>query len=59
MKKKDKYKRMKPEANASSRLTDIADGASLKKHLKMGKVSPFNGSLCELFNKLLACKKQA
>ena len=42
MKKKDKYKRMKPEAN--SRLTDIVDGGSLKKHLKLGKVSPYMGT---------------
>ena len=41
MKKKDKYKRMKPDDG--SRMTDVPDGASLKKHLQMGKVSPYGG----------------
>lgn len=44
--KKDKYKRMKPEATAS-RLTDVGEGGSLKRHLTMGKVSPFGGSMGE------------
>ena len=43
MRKKEKYKRMKP-AVTSSRMTDVGDGGSLKKHLTMGKVSPSNGA---------------
>ncbi|XP_059080155.1 serine/threonine-protein phosphatase 6 regulatory ankyrin repeat subunit B-like [Tigriopus californicus] len=43
MKKKDKYKRMKPEA--TSRMTDVVDNASLKRHLKLGKVSPYPDGL--------------
>ena len=43
MRKKEKYKRMKPPVT-SSRMTDVGDGGSLKKHLTMGKVSPSNGA---------------
>ena len=43
MRKKEKYKRMKPPVT-SSRLTDVGDNGSLKKHLTMGKVSPSNGA---------------
>ena len=52
MRKKEKYKRMKPPVT-SSRMTDVGDGGSLKKHLTMGKVSPSNGattgSISELY----------
>ena len=43
MRKKEKYKRMKP-AVTSSRMADVSDSGSLKKHLTMGKVSPSNGA---------------
>jgi hypothetical protein len=42
LRKKDKYKRMKPPVT-SSRLTEIGESSSLKKHLTMGKVSPSGG----------------
>jgi len=46
MRKKDKYKRMKPEQHGPiSRMTDIVDTVnSSRRHLKAGgKVSPLNG----------------
>ena len=42
MKKKDKYKRMKPEATAS-RMTATSETPNAKKGLHLGKVSPFSG----------------
>ena len=42
LRKKEKYKRMKPETT-QSRLTDFGDTASLAK--KRGKVSPYDSSL--------------
>ncbi len=42
LRKKDKYKRMRPEA--ASRLTTLGDNTPVR-HLKAGKVSPFNGNL--------------